>query len=104
MAHQQRIRDSRGSEDLRQQLRFVVHVAHRARLAQQAGYDGVTEQWFHSVDDFFASLQEDDYHLIEEDIAKFIDDAGFATLPQSCLDYLATSKRPPLFASLLGPR
>ena len=37
-------------------------------------------------------------------IARFIDDAGFATLPQSCLDYLATSKRPPLFASLLGPR
>ena len=37
-------------------------------------------------------------------IAKFIDEAGFGTLPQSCLDYLATSKRPPLFASLLGPR
>ena len=37
-------------------------------------------------------------------IAKFIDEAGFATLPQSCLDYLATSKPPPLFASLLGPR
>jgi len=39
----------------------------------QPGYDGVTEQWFRSVDDFFASLQEDDYHLIEADIAKFID-------------------------------
>lgn len=39
----------------------------------QPGYDGVTEQWFRSVDDFFASLQEDDYHLIEEDIAEFID-------------------------------
>ena len=38
-----------------------------------AGYDGVTEQWFHSVDDFYASLQEDDYHLIEADIATFID-------------------------------
>ncbi len=39
----------------------------------QPGYDGVTEQWFRSVDDFFASLQEDDYHLIEADIATFID-------------------------------
>jgi uncharacterized protein (TIGR02118 family) len=39
----------------------------------QAGYDGVTEQWFTSVDDFFASLQEDDYPLIEADVAKFID-------------------------------
>ena len=39
----------------------------------QPGYDGVTEQWFSSVDDFFASLQEDDYHLIEADVAKFID-------------------------------
>ena len=47
---------------------------HRVREHwDQQGYDGVTEQWFRSVDDFFASLQEDDYHLIEEDIAKFID-------------------------------
>jgi uncharacterized protein (TIGR02118 family) len=47
---------------------------HRVREHwDQKGYDGVTEQWFRSVDDFFASLQEDDYHLIEEDIAKFID-------------------------------
>lgn len=47
---------------------------HRVREHwDQAGYDGVTEQWFRSVDDFFASLQEDDYHLIEADIAKFID-------------------------------
>lgn len=37
-------------------------------------------------------------------IEKFIDAAGFATLPQSCLDYLATSKRPPIFSSLLQPR
>jgi len=47
---------------------------HRVREHwDQQGYDGVTEQWFRSVDDFFASLQEDDYHLIEEDIATFID-------------------------------
>jgi pimeloyl-ACP methyl ester carboxylesterase len=37
-------------------------------------------------------------------IEKFIDTAGFATLPQSCLDYLATSKRPPIFSSLLEPK
>jgi pimeloyl-ACP methyl ester carboxylesterase len=37
-------------------------------------------------------------------IEKFIDAAGFATLPQSCLDYLATSKRPPTFSSLLEPK
>jgi len=36
-------------------------------------------------------------------IEKFIDTAGFATLTQSCLDYLATSKRPPPFSSLLEP-
>jgi pimeloyl-ACP methyl ester carboxylesterase len=37
-------------------------------------------------------------------VDKFIDTAGFATLPQSCLDYLATSKRPPIFSSLLEPK
>ena len=47
---------------------------HRVREHwDQGGYDGVTEQWFRSVDDFFASLQEEDYGLIEADIAKFID-------------------------------
>ena len=34
-------------------------------------------------------------------VEKFVDAAGFARLPQSCLDYLATSKRPPIFSSLL---
>jgi pimeloyl-ACP methyl ester carboxylesterase len=34
-------------------------------------------------------------------IDKFIDDAGFGALPQSCLDYFASSTRPPLFSSLL---
>jgi pimeloyl-ACP methyl ester carboxylesterase len=37
-------------------------------------------------------------------IEKFIDEAGFGTLPKSCLDYFATSTRPPLFASLLQPQ
>ena len=34
-------------------------------------------------------------------IEKFIEDGGFETLPQSCLDYFASSARPPLFASRL---
>jgi pimeloyl-ACP methyl ester carboxylesterase len=34
-------------------------------------------------------------------IAAFIDEAGFKTLPKSCLDYFATSARPPFFTSLL---
>jgi uncharacterized protein (TIGR02118 family) len=47
---------------------------HRVREHwDQRGYDGVTEQWFASADGFFASLQEDDYKLIEDDVAKFID-------------------------------
>jgi pimeloyl-ACP methyl ester carboxylesterase len=37
-------------------------------------------------------------------VEKFIDAAGFTTLPQSCLDYLATSRRPPIFSSLLEPK
>jgi uncharacterized protein (TIGR02118 family) len=36
-------------------------------------YDGVTEQWFRSLDDFNKSLAEDDYRLIAEDIPKFLD-------------------------------
>ncbi|MFI5042142.1 MAG: EthD domain-containing protein [Acidimicrobiales bacterium] len=37
------------------------------------GYDGVTEQWFASLEDFHASLAEDDYRLIDEDIHRFLD-------------------------------
>lgn len=37
-------------------------------------------------------------------IEKFIDRAGFATLPQSCVQYLAESARPPLYSSLLEAR
>jgi pimeloyl-ACP methyl ester carboxylesterase len=37
-------------------------------------------------------------------IEKFVAEAGFTTLPQSCIDYLSTSARPPLFASLLEAR
>lgn len=36
-------------------------------------YDGVTEQWFRSVEDFYASIAEEDYQLIADDVDKFID-------------------------------
>ena len=56
--------------------RHVLRYEQNHRVREhwdQAGYDGVTEQWFTSVDNFFASLQEDDYALIDADVAKFID-------------------------------
>jgi uncharacterized protein (TIGR02118 family) len=37
------------------------------------GWDGVTIQWFDSVDGFYASLREDDYKLIDEDTRRFLD-------------------------------
>lgn len=37
-------------------------------------------------------------------IEKFVEEAGFATLPRSCLDYFAASTRPLLFSSLLEAR
>jgi uncharacterized protein (TIGR02118 family) len=37
------------------------------------GWDGVTIQWFDSMDDFHASLGEDDYALIDEDTRRFLD-------------------------------
>lgn len=36
-------------------------------------YDGCTEQWFASIEDFYASIQEDDYVRIAADIETFID-------------------------------
>ena len=37
------------------------------------GYDGVTVQWFESEAEFHASLAEDDYQLIDEDLPRFLD-------------------------------
>ena len=37
------------------------------------GWDGVTEQWFESTEAFYASLQEDDYQLIDADTREFLD-------------------------------
>ncbi|MGH9307472.1 MAG: EthD domain-containing protein [Acidimicrobiales bacterium] len=51
---------------------------HDYRGDQDTGYDGVTVQWFESTQDFYASLGEPDYPLIEADIAKFIDTSAMA--------------------------
>ena len=37
-------------------------------------------------------------------IEKFVEDAGFATLPSSCLDHFSASARPPLYSSVLEAR
>jgi uncharacterized protein (TIGR02118 family) len=48
-------------------------LADYRRDGDDAGWDGVTEQWFDSVDEFYASLREDDYALIDEDTHRFLD-------------------------------
>lgn len=40
------------------------------------GFDGVTMQWFDSVEDFHASLREDDYGEIAADIERFLDSSS----------------------------
>ena len=37
-------------------------------------------------------------------IAAFVDDAGFANLPQSCIDFLERTKRPPSWPDRLAPQ
>lgn len=39
----------------------------------RSGYDGVTVQWFASMDEYRAHMQEEDSPLMFEDIAKFLD-------------------------------
>jgi uncharacterized protein (TIGR02118 family) len=36
-------------------------------------YDGVTEQWFDSLEDYQASIAEPDYQRIAEDLPNFLD-------------------------------
>jgi hypothetical protein len=36
-------------------------------------------------------------------VAAFVDRAGFDTLPESCLEHFAASKRPPLWPNRLAP-
>ena len=42
-------------------------------LPGRSDFDGVTEQWFRSLDDFHASLAEDDYAEIAADMEHFLD-------------------------------
>src|ERR1700730_7652348 len=54
----------------------VLRYEQHPRVSQERGgdgWDGVTEQWYESVEEFYASLQEDDYRLIDEDTRKFLD-------------------------------
>jgi len=37
-------------------------------------------------------------------IAEFVDTAGFASLPQSCIDFLERSRRPPMWPDRLAPQ
>ena len=39
----------------------------------RSGYDGVTEQWFASMDEYHAHMQEEDSPAMFEDIARFLD-------------------------------
>src|SRR5437899_12332688 len=62
-----------------------------------AGYDGVTEQWFASVDAFNASVAEADFALIDEDIDRFLDRSALVFLlteePEVVIDRTATHPR-----------
>ena len=39
----------------------------------RSGYDGVTVQWFESMEAYYAHMGEDDFPAMLEDIAKFLD-------------------------------
>jgi hypothetical protein len=39
----------------------------------RSGYDGVTVQWFASMDEYHAHMNEDDSPLMFEDLPKFLD-------------------------------
>lgn len=63
----------------------TVHGGHVLRYEQHhrplddygpeddGGYDGVTEQWFSSMDDYRASLGEADFPDVWADLANFLD-------------------------------
>jgi uncharacterized protein (TIGR02118 family) len=56
-------------------IRYVQH--HRALSDYSGdddpGYDGVTEQWFDSMDDYRAHIAEPDFPLIWRDLKSFLD-------------------------------
>ncbi len=56
-------------------LRYLQH--HRALgdygPEDDGGYDGVTEQWFASMDEYEAHIAEDDFATVWADLPKFLD-------------------------------
>ena len=60
------------------------------------GFDGVTIQWFESTEDFYASLSEPDYPLIEDDIAKFMDTSDLAWVLTDEVHLVVDGDVPPL--------
>ena len=42
-------------------------------VADDDGFDGVTIQWYESIESFYASIAEPDYAEIDADIKKFLD-------------------------------
>jgi len=55
--------------------RYVqLHVSHPVVPGNdEPAFDGVTEQWFDSIEDYLASIAEPDYRRIAEDLPKFLD-------------------------------
>jgi uncharacterized protein (TIGR02118 family) len=49
------------------------HRAAADYARDEDGFDGVTEQWFGSLEDFYDSIREPDFAEIEADMPKFLD-------------------------------
>jgi hypothetical protein len=57
-------------------LRYEQHPRPLADYAgddDRSGYDGVTLQWFASMDEYYAHMQEEDSPQMFEDLPKFLD-------------------------------
>ena len=56
-------------------VRYEQHVRHRPdALSGNEGYDGVTVQWFESMDDFVGFMSEPEYaELVHPDEQRFLD-------------------------------
>jgi uncharacterized protein (TIGR02118 family) len=61
-------RTKSGSYALRYEQNHVVRIND-----DHDGYDGVTIQWYESVEAFYASASEPDFAEINEDMQKFLD-------------------------------
>ncbi len=56
-------------------LRYEQHHRPRADYGpvDDGGYDGVTEQWFASMEDYRAAVAEPDFRVVWADLGKFLD-------------------------------